>query len=161
MSRFAGQRLVVETPEMYASGAVQAFIRMETQRPCKQWVMDVINGGQESECVKLRTIDFLLLPDTERVNRYWRAVSSEAVGRRYYRPPQCTLNWLAIATEPGLSSLRDLRGRHVGMLKNLLQQTQLAIHEETGLQPEEIMAYVHYPPSVYQLHIHFAHPYAC
>lgn len=157
MSRFAGQKLIVETPEMYASGEVQAHIKMETARPCKQWIVDVLNGCQESECVKLRTIDFMLLPDTERVNRYWRIMSSSALvmGRRGH---QCTLNWLAIATEPGLSSLRDLRGRHVGMLKNLLHQTQKIIHEEAGLPPEEIMAYIHYPPSVYQLHIHFAHP---
>ena len=44
------------------------------------------------------------------------------------------------------------------MLKVLLHQTQRIIHEETGLAPEEIMAYAHYLPSVYQLHIHFAHP---
>ena len=103
---------MVETPEMYASEDMQAYIKQETVRPCKQWIVDVINGCQETECVKLRTIDFLLLPDTERVNRYWRIMSSaQAVGRK---APPCTLNWLAIATEPRLSSLRDLRGRYVG-----------------------------------------------
>ena len=150
MSRFTGQKLYVETPEMFASRDVQSYVQQETARPCKQWVVDVINGCQESECVKLRTIDFLLLPDTERVNRYWRIMSSK---RR-----AVSLNWLAIATGPGLASLRDLRGRHVPMLKNLLEQTQRIIFEEAGLAPEEVMAYVHYPPSVYQLHIHFAHP---
>ena len=154
MSRFTGQKLFVETPEMYASRDVQSYIQQETARPCKQWIVDVINGCQESECVKLRTIDFMLLPDTERVNRYWRIMSS-SVSRR---GAPCTLNWLAIATEPGLASLRDLRGRHVPMLRNLLEQTQRIIFEETGLTPEEVMAYVHYPPSVFQLHIHFAHP---
>ena len=44
MSRFAGQKLFVETPEMYSSPEVQAHIQRETGRPCKQWIVDVING---------------------------------------------------------------------------------------------------------------------
>jgi hypothetical protein len=36
--------------------------------------------------------------------------------------------------------------------------TQL-IQNETGIRSDQIMAYVHYPPSVYQLHVHFSFPY--
>jgi hypothetical protein len=44
------------------------------------------------------------------------------------------------------------------MLKTLNTMCCRRIHEETGIPVDQIMAYVHYPPSVYQLHIHFKHP---
>ena len=46
------------------------------------------------------------------------------------------------------------------VLKNMLLNTVGLIHAECGVHPEEVMAYIHYPPSVYQLHVHFSYPYA-
>lgn len=240
MCRLTGQKLLVETPAIYASPGMQAYIQQELHRPCKRWVVDVLNGTREASEVRLRTGEFVLLPDTERVNRYGRGPGSPwasprsrwgvpdgpapvhetppprrllpplrsgvpaAPGPRpgtpdthgttgarqgtpgtnqlrlhpqwHWRaceglppaspcaplasPPGEQVNWLAIATEPGLRSLRDLRGRHVPMLRRMLHRCRRRIHEETGVAPEEVMAYVHYPPSVYQLHVHFAFPYA-
>jgi Scavenger mRNA decapping enzyme C-term binding len=229
MCRLTGQKLLVETPAVYASPDMQAYIQQELNRPCKRWVVEVLNGSREAEAVRLRTKEFVLLPDTERANRYARTppdpppapplrarpgsapaqdqttaararllwggrASVPAVARpvRYWstvrhrqlrwmpgwpsqRPPPeparawaepvagapaDQVNWLAIATEPGLQSLRDLRGRHLPMLRRMLRKCRKRIREETGVSEEEIMAYVHYPPSVYQLHVHFAYPYA-
>lgn len=228
MCRLTGQKLLVETPAVYASPDMQAYIHQELNRPCKRWVVDVLNGSREADEVRLRTRDFVLLPDTERANRYarlvgeppapdplagprpgsapahdqttvartrllWGARKPSAAPQRPTRywstvrhrqvrwcpgwPPQTAppapawgepvqaapveqVNWLAIATEPGLQSLRDLRGRHLPMLRQMLRRCRKRIREETGVAEEEVMAYVHYPPSVYQLHVHFAYPYA-
>lgn len=229
MCRLTGQKLLVESPAVYASPDMQAYIQQELNRPCKRWVVDVLNGTREADEVRLRTGEFVLLPDTERANRYARALpepdASTKPGPRPGSAPahdQTTLtrarllwggrkpgaapqrptrywstvrqrqtrwypgwpgqappleptrawadsgqtqpveqvNWLAIATEPGLRSLRDLRGRHLPMLRQMLRQCRKRIREETGVPEEEVMAYVHYPPSVYQLHVHFAYPYA-
>ena len=287
MCRLTGQKLLVETPGIYKSPGMQAYIQQELHRPCKRWVVDVLNGSREASEVRLRTGEFVLLPDTERVNRYGKGVGWEytkagkgyggvkagqdwecvkagqgwrcpqgpaaseqdenacprflvgckkggcglqwaqlrqcgpAKGPRQLRlyqghhwreggwqgylytdpnaeqgpawhwrereprpnahatahatAPLCTrdagpgprprepvehVNWLAIASEPGLRSLRDLRGRHLPMLRRMLLLSKSKIHAETGVPPEEIMAYIHYPPSVYQLHVHFAYPYA-
>jgi len=230
MCRLTGQKLLVESPAIYASPDMQAYITQELNRPCKRWVVDVLSGTREAAEVRLRTADFVLLPDTERVNRYGRAPTDALAkpqpgqrpgsapaqdqttvararllwgGRkpaaapqrppvRYWStvrhrqvrwcpgwpgqapppeparawdeaapaPPVEQVNWLAIATEPGLQSLRDLRGRHLPMLRRMLRQCRKRIREETGVAEEEVMAYVHYPPSVYQLHVHFAYPYA-
>lgn len=267
MCRLTGQKLLVETSGIYESPSMQAYIQQELHRPCKRWVVDVLNGSREASEVRLKTAEFVLLPDTERVNRYykttgtnpgqpwepvkavqgwrgqpdaptqgeneggprprllmnckkggwrqwgtnkgvhqirlcpwhqwrepcwpthpgtpvdhdkhecdknghdgdtgaacrWRAREQD---RKQTEPPWPRradvehVNWLAIASEPGLRSLRDLRGRHVPMLRRMLLLSKGKIHAETGVQPEEIMAYVHYPPSVYQLHVHFAYPYA-
>jgi hypothetical protein len=62
-----------------------------------------------------------------------------------------------VATNTNLRTLRDLRGCHIQMLTSLYSRTCQRIHEETGVDLDQIMAYVHYPPSVYQLHVHFKH----
>jgi m7GpppX diphosphatase len=69
------------------------------------------------------------------------------------------LNWLAIAHDRDLRTLRDLRGKHVPMLKEMLEVCLQTVEKETGIRQEQVMAYVHYPPSVYQLHVHFSFPY--
>ena len=218
MCRLTGQKLLVETPAIFGSPDMQAYIQQELNRPCKRWVGDVLNGTREAAEVRLRTPDFVLLPDTERPNRYPRPAPDPPVasppaqdqtnptrarllcpGKKTWPPSQRVLryrsllhppqlrwypgwpgqpdpprpadepapapppeqaHWLAIATEPGLQSLRDLRGRHLPMLRRMLRMCRARLREETGVPEEEVMAYLHYPPSVYQLHVHFAYPYA-
>lgn len=159
MNYLDDQRLVLETSEVYCTDEVQQAIAQEVTRPSKQWVVNVIQGMQESDTVKIRHEDFVLLPDTERVNRYWSV--RHVVHKRYYAPCQSRLNLLAIMTEPGLRSLRDLRAKHLPILKNMYKMCLIKIEEETGLKQDQVMAYIHYPPSVYQLHVHFVHqPYS-
>jgi hypothetical protein len=73
MCRLTGQKLLVESPAIYASPDMQAYITQELNRPCKRWVVDVLNGSRVADAVRLRTGGFVLLPDRERVNRYTRA----------------------------------------------------------------------------------------
>jgi hypothetical protein len=63
-----------------------------------------------------------------------------------------------VASDVRLRTLRDLRGHHVPMLRELYIQACKKIQDETGIEQNQIMVYVHYPPSVYQLHVHFKHP---
>jgi hypothetical protein len=65
--------LVAETPTLHASPSVTRFIEQEVARPSKQWICHIIDGTQEKDEVIYRNSEFVLLPDTERVNRYWRA----------------------------------------------------------------------------------------
>ena len=44
------------------------------------------------------------------------------------------------------------------MLVRLYHTCCQKIREETGVSSDQVMAYIHYPPSVYQLHIHFKYP---
>lgn len=141
--------LLAETPEMHAKKSVVCFIEQEVKRPSKQWIANIIDGTQEKDDVIVRSDEFILLPDTERVNRY----------RTNPRPFRQILNWLAIAQDKGIRTLRDLTGQHVPMLKRMLSASLEAAERETGIRQDRIMAYVHYPPSVYQLHVHIAYPY--
>jgi m7GpppX diphosphatase len=160
--------LVAETPEMYSRNTVASFIEQETRRPSKQWINSIIAGDQEREQVIIRTEEFVLLPDTERVNRYWRTPRGPVGAKPHHhhhrapRPqqaPRMTLNWLSIVNDLSVRTLRDLRGKHVPMLRGMLASCMNAVETYTGIPRDQVMAYVHYPPSVYQLHVHFSYPY--
>jgi m7GpppX diphosphatase len=150
--------LLAETPGMHASASVARFIEQEVSRPSKQWITHIIEGTQEKDEVIHRAGEFVLLPDTERVNRYWR-IACNSAGSSMRTRPKRILNWLAIAHDRQLRTIRDLRGHHVPMLREMLDVCMKAIENETGIRRDQVMAYVHYPPSVYQLHVHFSYPY--
>jgi m7GpppX diphosphatase len=151
--------LLGETPAMYARASMCHFIQQEVVRPNKQWIAHIIEGRQETEEIICRTKDFVLLPDTERINRYWRTIPNQSSRYCTQRVQKRVLNWLAIAQDRSLRTIRDLRGTHIQMLKDLLETCMQCIEAETGIRRHQVMAYVHYPPSVYQLHVHFSYPY--
>jgi hypothetical protein len=181
--RTGERRLITETPEMHRSQPMQAYISKEVNRPCKQWIHEVLDCRREAERVKLRTPDFVLLPDVECASKRPRQDQvmmstlitpntgsthhtdffiKDTDTRKQWRmkrtpPPAHCLHWLAVATDTNLRTLRDLRGCHADMIQTLYTKTCQRIHEETGIDTRQIMAYVHYPPSVYQLHVHFKH----
>jgi hypothetical protein len=68
-------KFVCETPELYNSKSVQGYISQEIIKPSKHWVQDVIANKRESENVKLRTVDFVFLPDTNANKRQYRQSS--------------------------------------------------------------------------------------
>ena len=156
--------LLAETPGMHAKGSVARFIQQEIARPSKQWICHIIEGSQEKDEVVLRTDDFVLLPDTERVNRYWRSQQPKPVqalmqlSKRQPAHARRMLNWLSIVHDRSLRTMRDLRGAHVPMLRLMLKSCMQTIESTTGIPADQVMAYVHYPPSVYQLHVHFSFP---
>ena len=153
--------LVAETPEIYRQQAVAEFIQSEVDSPNKQWVASILGGTQEQEAVVVRTEEFVLLPDTEKVNKYWNMdpLSHKCGLQIMDQRRWVTLNWLSIVQDQTIRSLRDLRGAHVPMLRRMLETCTTAIQKETGIPVDQVMAYVHYPPSVYQLHVHFSFPY--
>ncbi len=148
--RSGERRLMTESPEAHCSPHMQAFISKEVNHPCKKWIHEVIASRRETERVKLRTPEFVLLPDVE-INK------RKPTEIRRWRPAVQSFHWLAVATDTDLRTLRDLKGGHVPMLQSLYLKTCQRIHEEMGVDPSQIIAYVHYPPSVYQLHVHFKH----
>jgi len=164
------RRLVMETPEMHTSHPVQSYISREVSRPCKQWIHDVLESRREADRVILRTPDFVLLPDVETFHKrrpptdalvVWGEKRPSFMTERRWRPKrpsQPSFHWLAVATDVGLRTLRDLRGEHIPMLTQLYQQACQRIKADSGVDPEQVMAYIHYPPSVYQLHVHFKYP---
>jgi len=136
------ERCVVTcTPQHAFSPAMDNYVEQQTNMPRKQWIYDVIEGRREQDNVLVENADMVFLPDTHALND----------GR--------TINWLAIVKDRSLKSLRDLDGGHVAMLKRIRLICTEHILAHTPWKRHNIMAYIHYLPSVFQLHIHFCAPY--
>jgi m7GpppX diphosphatase len=153
-------RFLVETGEMHASAETRAFIEQEVERPSKQWVGEVVQSSRESESVRLRTEDFVLLPDINCNRRVCKQAPRAGRARMLEDGGQVKrFNWLAIVTDPSIRSIRDLRGEHLGMLEELQRQCIAAIQREYEVEAEDVMVFANYPPSVYRLHFHLCAPF--
>jgi m7GpppX diphosphatase len=126
--------MIHETAVAYRSEAMQAFIQAEIAK--KQWIYRIIEGEKEQENILYRCKDFIILPDTD-------AFNDEAV-----------LNWIVIFTDTALISMRCLRGEHVPVLQAIKAKVDELVPSQFALP----MIYFHYPPSVWQLHLHVAAP---
>ena len=126
--------LVHETPALYASEAMQAFIAAEIGRT--QWVYRVIRGEQEAASVLYADDDYMILPDCDAVN------------------DDRTLNWMVLFKDPTLRSICDLLGEHLGMLREVEERLRAMVPASYG----GFMTYFHKPASVWQLHLHVAAP---
>jgi m7GpppX diphosphatase len=132
--RARSRQIIHETPRLHASDAMQSFIQSEIAR--KQWIYKIITGEKESDAVLFQNDDFIVLPDTEAPNELG------------------LLNWMVIFKNTNLVSMRSLRRQHVALLGDALHK----IRELLPADVESPMVYFHYPPSVWQLHLHVAAP---
>lgn len=132
--RVRSRQVVHESARMYDSDAMHEFICSEIAR--KQWIYKIITGERESEAVVFQNEHFMVLPDTEAPNEMG------------------LLNWMVIFKDAGLVSMRSLRGEHVCLLREIIAKVRDLLPAEL----ETPMVYFHYPPSVWQLHLHVAAP---
>jgi hypothetical protein len=139
--RTVNRSVVLCTPEIYNGISMTNYIDTQTKAQKKQWVYEVIQGSRENHRCLLDTDSFMMLPDTE-------ALNTEEV-----------INWLVIFKDPALKSIRSLRGEHIDVLKACRALCTRYIVENTRYGPDQVMAYFHYLPSVFQLHVHFCAPY--
>lgn len=185
-----GVHFFSETPSHYFSDEVQKFIDQEIFKPSKIWAKQVVECERETENVKLRTNDFVLLPDLVASRRQYRSYENRQFMQMYpcrrraqygecgyslkisevkqdefestriaEQQQQKTVNWLAIATDPSVRTIRDLRGEHLPMLEEMYASCLDVITKETKLERHNIMVFANYPPSVYKLHFHFCAPF--
>lgn len=154
-------KFLTETPELHSSEEAQEFIRQEVGRPSKVWAHEVVACARETEFVKLRTPDFVLLPDINCHRRQGRPYRTRLALRQETEAPRAPrrFNWLVIMTSPALRSIRDLRGAHIPLLERMQATCVAAIQQEYQVAAEDIMVFANYPPSVYRLHFHFCVPF--
>ena len=118
-------RVRVAVSESYPrSEKMESFIHSEIKK--REWPYKVIAGESETDRVILRTENYILLPDIDNKD---------------------TSHLLVLFTDPALLSIRELRGSHVPMLKQLLEMLK-------SRYPTDSIMFFHYPPSVWQLHLH-------
>jgi hypothetical protein len=130
-------RLVRETPDIYSRGT-RPFVEA---LPPKQtaWVHAILAREKEMEVLLYEDDHCMLLPDTK-----WDRVDMSA----------CYT--LAILKDIAIRSVRDLRGRHAPMLRALRDGVLEELKRRYDIRANEVRAYMHYLPSFWQAHVHFA-----
>lgn len=107
------------------------------------WVYNILEHKTESERILLEDSDpnsgFILLPDMK-----WNLQVD-------------TLYMLALVHKKGIESLRSLTSQDIPLLKNIRDKSLAAIEAKFGVKKSKIRVYLHYQPSFYHLHVHFAH----
>ncbi|GAX26377.1 m7GpppX diphosphatase [Fistulifera solaris] len=145
-------RLIHETPELYRH-VTEPYIQELKQSGSLSWIDNVLSGEKEKERCLLDTQHFLVNVDTK-----WRSHPDPKTTSRevwYQHEAVDDLYCLAILKDKNVSSLRDLRGSHLAMLKELLDVCPKVIEKTYGISPDMIRCFFHYQPQFYQAHIHF------
>lgn len=104
-----GFRFFTETPDLHVSGKIQSFIEQEINRPSKAWVNEVVGCKREIESVKLRTPEFVLLPDLNAHRRQQRVNKTHECTR--YAPRIAGNNSRAFQRWPRQTYGEDLTAR--------------------------------------------------
>jgi hypothetical protein len=120
------------SPETYYDAGFQKLL-VENRRQ-NQWIFDLMTIPDcPGETVFHDTPEWLLARDLHRGpdNRY-----------------------LVVFRDTQLYCIRDLRARHVGMLRGLLAFIREWLREQEPLLHAKYHMYFHYMPSVFQLHMH-------
>ena len=134
LTRMKARNVIVETAAAYADAPMQEFIQSEIAK--KTWIYGIIEGSKEAGQVIFRNSDFIILPDTEGEGE------------------PGILNWVVIFVDRTLTSMRDMRGHHIPMLRSVKEIV-------ASLLPPEFsspMLYWHHVPSTWQAHLHVYSP---
>lgn len=128
-----------ETPQLYKE-VTKPFI--ESSSFSKEWIYNILEHKKEADRIVFEDPDpdlgFILLPDLK-----WTGEQME------------DLYLQAIVLRRDITCLRDLRGHHIPLLKNIYYKGTEAIKEKYGLPSYKQRIYLHYQPSFYHLHVHF------
>ncbi|GAA6048423.1 hypothetical protein JCM3770_003751 [Rhodotorula araucariae] len=136
------QRLVRETPAVYER-VVKPYIDSQPTSTVS-WVYNILDGTAEAENVLYRDDDpetgFVLTPDLK-----WDQKTMSA------------LYLLVLSQDRTIRSLRDLRPRHLALLRKIRQEGERVAMERYGIGEGELRFFLHYQPTYYHFHVHIVH----
>ena len=135
-------KMIVETPDVYRKEIVPILEKESTRL---KWLYAILDGTAEQDDVLLSRRNpaggFVLV-----TNPSWNG-----------RDPESLL-CLAIVRDRTLRTLRDLRGRHLSLLREMRDACVVALTERCeGVAADDLLFYFHYLPSFYHLHVHVCH----
>mmetsp|Transcript_31621 Transcript_31621/g.46663 ORF Transcript_31621/g.46663 Transcript_31621/m.46663 type:complete len:352 (-) Transcript_31621:200-1255(-) len=145
--------MITETPKLYQQ-VVAPYIRSVVDSGSLVWVQNVVDGSKEAERLLLDTEHYVLNVDTK-----WKThpdpftISKD--NWKNYKTALKDLYCLAIVKEKGLATIRDLRKRHIPILKDMMIQCTAAIKQIYNVSPDQLRFFFHYHPQFYHLHVHF------
>lgn len=133
--------LIEETADLYKSVTLP---HLEQGQLSLEWLYNVLEHRKEKERIVFEDPcnenGFVLLPDLK-----WDGKTVEQ------------LYLLALVRRRDIRSLRDLTAEHLPLLRNVQSRGIAAIKERYGIGASELRIYLHYQPTFYHLHMHFAY----
>ncbi|KAM7539513.1 hypothetical protein Aperf_G00000027462 [Anoplocephala perfoliata] len=144
------RHIVQETPALYQN-VILPFL--ESNPKDLGWVDNILKGTAE--------VDRVIFTDGDAHLGF-----TLVLDYRWDEKHLNELHALALARNADLKCLRDLRACHLPMLKQMLVEGRkqlVARYKNKGeeaandLREDQIIAYFHYPPTFYRLHMHFIH----
>ena len=103
-----------------------------------QWIHNILEG--KAEKILIQTKDFVILKN-------YTNVENEKI-----------IDCLGLPFNgDNIKSLRDLNENHLPLLESFYNDGKKLIAEKYNCKPNELRAFLHYPPSFYYLHIHYLH----
>ncbi|CAM9658818.1 unnamed protein product [Discosporangium mesarthrocarpum] len=150
--------MVTETAELYSAVTAPHIAGVINNEGALAWLYNILSKEKEAERVLYEDPDqkhgFLLVIDTK-----WRShPDPKNVPREQWlhHPAVGDLYCLAMCHQKGISSIRDLRGCHLPMLRNIYTKGLQTIEHVYGVPASKIRVFFHYHPQFYHLHIHFS-----
>lgn len=148
-----GRSLTIETVEIYEN-VTKPYIQDIVNSGSLSWVQNIISGKKEKERLLFENEDWLLNIDTK-----WRSHPDPlTIPRTEWQKNSLAiadLYCLGISKHNDVTSLRDLRRKHLAMLQSMYKQGLKTIRELYGVEPSQIRVFVHYQPQFYHFHVHF------
>lgn len=147
-----GHVLVNETAEMYTS-VIKPYIQSVVDGGSLSWITNVIELKKEKERLLFSNDDFVINVDTK-----WRTHPPPlTTPREQWLNHPCVedLYCLAITKMAGITSIRDLCGTHIPMLKSIAKEGLNVIKNIYGVDNDQIRIFIHYQPQFYHFHVHF------
>ena len=133
-------RMVSESASDFLNFTVPYVSQLPPERTA--WIQKVLNKESEAEVALIHDNDpeqgFIITPDSK-----W---DQKTVASLYY---------LALVQNAGIRCLRDLRPKHLPMLKRIREAARRLIPQRyPEIQADRLRFYVHYFPSYFHFHIH-------
>ncbi|XP_075212963.1 m7GpppX diphosphatase-like [Lycorma delicatula] len=132
--------IIDETPKLYNDVTLPHITQEQLNL---KWIYDILDHKIGQEKIILEDLDsvlgFVLLPHLQ-----WDQKDVEE------------LHLVAVVRPRGIKSLRDLTANHIPLLKNIDSKVSKFIEEKYSIYKSRLLTFLHYQPSYFHLHIHFA-----
>lgn len=130
----------VRTKKLLRTETYDEYIVRRSEIPDKnvRWAYNIINGISEQDRIYFKNDSFVIIPTFA-----WNGKNTNK------------LHILALFSDKELKTIRDLRAKHVPILRSALEEGFKVIEKVYGIERNKIKTYFHYPPSTWLLHIHF------
>jgi m7GpppX diphosphatase len=107
-----------------------------------KWVYNILEGKAEQEDILYQDEQILIIPSDTWVNKN----------------DMTQFHYLVFPKDNNLKTIRSLNGTHILLLEHILDKSFKLFNDKYKISHNNLLVYVHYPPSTYYLHIHFSSP---